>query len=82
MEVSPHDHPIVPPVVPLARVDRHNIRNWSPRSELEVVGANWVHPLLGPAQDVEYSEKGNLWTHNNKHLTEVDENRHQNKGER
>jgi hypothetical protein len=78
--VSPHDRPVLPPTVPLVGANHRNVGNWSPGSELEVVGVDRVYPFPGPAQRVEQPEERNRWPHSDEHLIEEDEDRHQNEG--
>jgi hypothetical protein len=56
--VGPHDRPVLPPAVTLVRANCRSISNWTPSSKLEVVGANQVHPLPGPAQHVKQLKDG------------------------
>jgi hypothetical protein len=71
---------VLPPAAALAGTNRRNVSNWSPSSELEVVRAERVHPLPSPAQHVEQLKEGIRWLQANRHLTKVDEDRHQNEG--
>jgi hypothetical protein len=61
MGVDLHNRLVLPPMVPLAGTNRHNISSRSLGSELEIVGADRVHPLPGPTQYVEQPEEGNRW---------------------
>jgi hypothetical protein len=78
--VSPHGHLVLPPVVPLAWANSHNIRNWAPSSELEVVCVNQVCPLLDPTQHVEQPKERDGQPHADEHVTEVDKDHHQDEG--
>jgi hypothetical protein len=51
--VGPHDRPVLSPAVLVAGADGCNVCNRSLGLELEVVGVDRIHPLLGPTQHVE-----------------------------
>jgi hypothetical protein len=56
--VSPHDRLVLPLAVPLAGTNNRDVHNGSLGLELDVVGANQIHPLPSPAHYVEQPEKG------------------------
>jgi hypothetical protein len=77
VQVGLHNRSVFPPAVPLAGVNHRNISNWSPSSELEVVGADRVRPLPGPTEHVEQPKEGDRRLHTDEHLAEVDGDHHQ-----
>jgi hypothetical protein len=80
VDVGSYDHPVFSLAVPLARADGHDVCNRALGPELEVVGVDQAQALHGPPQYMEQLEQADRWPHADKHLTEVDEDRHQNKG--
>jgi hypothetical protein len=56
--VNPHDRPVLPAAVPLTGANCHNMSNWAPSSELEVLGADQVRPLPNTVQHMEQLEEG------------------------
>jgi hypothetical protein len=78
VDVGSYDHPVFTPAVPLAGVDGHDVLDQALGPKLEVVGTDQAPALPGPPQHVEQPEQVDQWLHANEHLTEVDEDRHQN----
>jgi hypothetical protein len=80
MGVSSHNHPVLPPAIPLALANCRNLHNWGPGSELEVVRVDWFCPLPGPAQHMEQPEERDGQPHADEHLIEVDKDHRQDEG--
>jgi hypothetical protein len=82
MDFCLHNHPINPPAVPLTDGEGDDVHSCTLGPALEVVATNGGCPISRRAQHMEEPEQMHRRSHAHKHLTEVDEDRHQCKGVR
>jgi hypothetical protein len=77
MDLCLHNHPIIPPAVPLAGAESGDVHSQTLGPVLEVVAAKGGRYFPGRAQYVEEPEQAHRRPHAHVHLTEVNEDHHQ-----
>jgi hypothetical protein len=82
MDLSLHNHPVIPLAAPLARAEGGDVPNRTLGSVLDVVAADGPRASPGVAQHVEEPEQAHRWPHVHVHVAEMHEDHHQREGVR
>jgi hypothetical protein len=80
MDFCLHDHPILPPTVPLVEAEGGDVHSWTLGPVLEVVATERGRTPLRKVQHMEELKRMHRRPHTHVHLIEVDEDRHKHDG--